>query len=298
MSPGRKPSRSPASTAGRDRMMRSTTPRSSSMRGMGDGQIGLAGAGRADAEHQLGALQRAHIGVLGRRAGVDRLLARGDLRRGQLALALQRRQRQLVVGGDAPCGSRRRRRTGRCRRPSAGGRRDDRARAAPARRPPDRPVIVSWLPRAADVDAELLLEPGPDSGRTGRKARWRAGCRRRSGRCAPCRTPPMPDWRATSSSSVALKRLSLYAASAVRPARANRLLARRRDSHTDNVTDFAGGFINNHRLQPGRAADASGRAGGRASRTARRSSCRPCRRLKSRCCSRKQRLQRAAAARP
>ena len=39
-------------------------------RRMGDGQIGLAGAGRADAEDQLGALQRAHIGVLVERAGM------------------------------------------------------------------------------------------------------------------------------------------------------------------------------------------------------------------------------------
>ena len=69
-------------------------------RRMGDREIGLAGAGRPDAEHQLGPLQRAHIGVLVERAGIDRRLARRDLRGRHLALALQRRQRQLVVGGD------------------------------------------------------------------------------------------------------------------------------------------------------------------------------------------------------
>ena len=31
--------------------------------------------------------------------------------------------------------------------------------------------------------------------------------------------------------------------------------ARPGDSHTDNVTDFAGLYINNHRLQPGRPAN-------------------------------------------
>ena len=67
---------------------------------MGNGEIGLAGAGRTDAEDQFGALQRPHIGVLRRRAGEDRLLARRNLGRRNFALALQRRQRQLIIGGD------------------------------------------------------------------------------------------------------------------------------------------------------------------------------------------------------
>ncbi len=72
-------------------------------RGMGDGQIGLAGAGRADAEHQFGsapwrAYRRPASGV---RAWIVFLRVR-DLRHGEPpGLALQRRQRQLVVGCDA-----------------------------------------------------------------------------------------------------------------------------------------------------------------------------------------------------
>jgi hypothetical protein len=55
---------------------------------------------RADAEHQFGALQRAHIGVLVERAGIDGALAGGYLRGGHLALSLQCRKRQLIVGGE------------------------------------------------------------------------------------------------------------------------------------------------------------------------------------------------------
>ena len=46
--------------------------------GMGDGEIGLARAGRPGGEHQLVALQGPDIGVLRMRAGRDRLLARAD----------------------------------------------------------------------------------------------------------------------------------------------------------------------------------------------------------------------------
>ena len=58
--------------------------------GIGDGEIGLAGAGRADAEGQLGAVEGAHIGVLHRRARHDGAPARGDLRHGEPALAAAR----------------------------------------------------------------------------------------------------------------------------------------------------------------------------------------------------------------
>ena len=57
--PGRKPRRSPASTAGRDRMMRSDRSALEQLRGVGDGQVGLAGAGGAYAENKLGALHGA-----------------------------------------------------------------------------------------------------------------------------------------------------------------------------------------------------------------------------------------------
>ena len=52
MSPGRKPSFSPASTAGRVRMMRRTC-RSFSARTASDGRIGLARAGRPHGEQQV-----------------------------------------------------------------------------------------------------------------------------------------------------------------------------------------------------------------------------------------------------
>ncbi|MNL66024.1 hypothetical protein D3C87_1904330 [compost metagenome] len=65
---------------------------------MGDSQIGLAGAGGADAEDQLRPVKSPHIGILCRCAGCDRLLAGGNLRHGQLCLALHGRQAQLVVG--------------------------------------------------------------------------------------------------------------------------------------------------------------------------------------------------------
>ncbi len=48
MSPGRKPRASPASTAGRVRMMRLTSFAQQRGDGHGHGQVGLAGAGRAD----------------------------------------------------------------------------------------------------------------------------------------------------------------------------------------------------------------------------------------------------------
>ena len=78
-------------------MMRSTDRALEQLRGVGDGQVGLAGAGGAYAENKLGALHGAHVDVLGRRAGDDGLLACGNLRQRHLALALQRRQHQLVI---------------------------------------------------------------------------------------------------------------------------------------------------------------------------------------------------------
>lgn len=67
---------------------------------MRDGKIGLAGAGRANAEDELGAFQRPDIGVLRRRAGDDRLLACRNLRHRQLGLAFHCGKAELVVGGD------------------------------------------------------------------------------------------------------------------------------------------------------------------------------------------------------
>jgi hypothetical protein len=49
------------------------------LHGVGDGEPGLAGAGRAGAEHQRVALEGADIAVLRRRAGPHRTLAQVDL---------------------------------------------------------------------------------------------------------------------------------------------------------------------------------------------------------------------------
>ncbi len=68
--------------------------------GMGDRQVGLAGSGRADAEHQFRPLQRPHIGVLIGGAGMNGALAGRNLRCGHLALLFHGRQGQLVVGGN------------------------------------------------------------------------------------------------------------------------------------------------------------------------------------------------------
>ena len=104
MSPGRKPSRSPASTAGRDSTMRSTSPRSRHCAGVGDGEIGLAGAGRAQAEHQIDPLQGLDVGALVGRAGRDDAAAGADLGepvggRGHRSLAW-RKQAVDVAGAD------------------------------------------------------------------------------------------------------------------------------------------------------------------------------------------------------
>ena len=75
MSPGRKPSRSPASTAGRDRMILSTAPADQHGHAHGHRQIGLAGAGRADAKAQLMVEQVLHIVLLRLGPRLHRLFA-------------------------------------------------------------------------------------------------------------------------------------------------------------------------------------------------------------------------------
>ena len=99
MSPGRKPRRSPASTAGRREDDAVDVAALEQRRGVRDREIGLAGTGGADAEDQLGAVHGAHIGVLRRRAGDDGRLARRDLRHAHLALLLEGRERELAVLG-------------------------------------------------------------------------------------------------------------------------------------------------------------------------------------------------------
>ena len=61
------------------------------------GEIGLAGTGRADAEHHLEAVHGADIAILSRVARDDRGLARGDLGHAHLAALFERGERKLAV---------------------------------------------------------------------------------------------------------------------------------------------------------------------------------------------------------
>ena len=61
--------------------MRSTMPALEALGGVGDGEIGLAGAGRAEAEHEIDLFQRLDVGALHGRARRDDAPARADLRR-------------------------------------------------------------------------------------------------------------------------------------------------------------------------------------------------------------------------
>ena len=87
---------------------------------MGDRELGLAGAGRADAEHQLMALQRADIGVLRGRAGPRRTLAQVDFsKRSGRAWRSNSNSEPCAIGR----GSRLRRRRAPARRPALDARR-------------------------------------------------------------------------------------------------------------------------------------------------------------------------------
>ena len=66
------------------------------MRGVGDGEVGLARPRRPDAEHEIDPLQGAHVEALRRRARLDHAAPRGDLR---LAVA---RSRLLARVADQP----------------------------------------------------------------------------------------------------------------------------------------------------------------------------------------------------
>ncbi len=79
------------------------------MGGVGDGDIGLAGAGRADAEHEIGLFQRANVGALHRRARLDDAAARGDLRlavAGDALLARMADEAVEIAGADRLAGGR------------------------------------------------------------------------------------------------------------------------------------------------------------------------------------------------
>ena len=103
-----------------------------------------------DAEHQIGALQRAHVGALHRRAGGDDAAARADLRH-----AVLRAARPSAHGGSA-----RRHRRGRSARPSRRARRAPAARRAPSRRPLPRPGQRDDVAVRVRLDAETLLDQG------------------------------------------------------------------------------------------------------------------------------------------
>ena len=114
-SPGRKPSRSPASTAGRDRMMRSTRPLLEHRHRRGDGEIGLAGPGRAE-PNTISFSRSAEIGGLHRRA-------RRHVPRASVAVARTRRCARLPVARLGAAAPPRRPRPDRYRGPASGGRR-------------------------------------------------------------------------------------------------------------------------------------------------------------------------------
>ena len=73
--PGRKPSRSPASTAGRVRMMRVTCLVCKRLNRLRHREVRLAGARRADSEHDGVLVDRVDVALLVERLGPDRLAA-------------------------------------------------------------------------------------------------------------------------------------------------------------------------------------------------------------------------------
>ncbi len=79
------------------------------MSGLGDGDVGLAGAGRADSEDEIGLIQRTNVGALHRRARLDDAAARGDLRlpvAGDALLACMPNETVEVAGADRLAGRR------------------------------------------------------------------------------------------------------------------------------------------------------------------------------------------------
>ena len=173
MSPGRKPSRSPASTAGRDRMMRSTVAALEQRRGMGDGEIGLAGAGRADAEDQLGAVHGAHIGVLRRACG--RRWSSCGWRSGPAAILPLRSSVGSVSWSSAAIAMRIAPSTSRLVDSAAllqQAVEDVERAAAPARRADGVPLMVDVVAARAWHRRRAAARAAPGSGRTRRRARW------------------------------------------------------------------------------------------------------------------------------
>ena len=165
MSPGRKPSRSPASTAGRDRIE------------------AVDGAALEHAPRHRRRRDRSCRCRPGRCRRSARRGRRRGYRRPASACGPGRcggasRSRPWRAGPSArasagsaapppprPCGSRRRRRPGRGHGPPAGGRRGCRARGGRGCRPPAVPRMVTWLPRAAastpsrcSIMREVLVE--------------------------------------------------------------------------------------------------------------------------------------------
>ena len=177
-------------------------------RGIGDGEIGLAGAGRADAEDQLGPIEGADIGVLHHGARHDRAPPRRDLGHRQAAARLERRQAELLPRPPRPCGWRPRRRRGRGRGPPAAGRRAGRASGGRGCRPrwcrgssPDCRAATASTPSRCSIRARLRSN-SPNSeaiSRLSSKATTmcavvagdrRGGCRRA---VRVKRLPPRPD---------------------------------------------------------------------------------------------------------
>ena len=150
-------------------------PALQALRGVGDGEIGLAGARRAEAEHQVDPSQRLDVGALVGRARRDHAAARADL--GEPVVRRRARRRRRGAAG-------RRRRRGRCPRPGGCARRASPAPRAPSRRP--RPARSgSRRCRAPAPRCRGAPPAAPDVRRIRRAAGSDAGCPRRARPRAP-----------------------------------------------------------------------------------------------------------------
>ena len=138
-SPGRKPSRSPASTAGRVRMIRLTSRRLSAAAAMRHRQEGLAGAGRADPEGDRVVADRVDVALLVDGLGRDprRAVAPDDVLE-DLAPATRARPARAITASTVP---------GAISWPWRTSSASSRTTAAPASTAAWSPSSVSTLPR-------------------------------------------------------------------------------------------------------------------------------------------------------
>ncbi len=101
MSPGRKPSFSPASTAGRARMMRETCLLDERRDCRGHGEVRLPGAGGPDAEHHVVGLDLLEVPPLVQAPRNDHLTATPQSRAKQVVPEPRRLVLEEELGGQA-----------------------------------------------------------------------------------------------------------------------------------------------------------------------------------------------------